>query len=146
LDIKISSLKTWCYYFLIPIYIVLRLGPIQGSGFRFWLSHRVSSVFLNQNDVVLVKKQKSTGLQPDLDQGFPGYSGRQVTSSFFFPCFFFNPAQFQSRLAKSWVNQLGRAIFQNHASIYTSYGSMTRFKTGYLVALCPHQLNQTGKK
>jgi hypothetical protein len=34
------------------------VGPIQGSGFEFWLRHQVGWVgfFLNQNDVILVKK------------------------------------------------------------------------------------------
>jgi hypothetical protein len=63
--------------------------------------------FLNQNDVVLVKKQKSMGLQPDLvgSTGPPGQSAgsHQIFSS---PVFFFNPARFQPRV--------GRAGFQNY--------------------------------
>jgi hypothetical protein len=36
----------------------------------------------------------------------------QITPGFFFPCFFFNPARFQPRIARSLVNPPGRAGFQ----------------------------------
>jgi hypothetical protein len=48
----------------------------------------------NQNDVVLLKKQKSTGLQPDLERV------SRVTPGFSFSRFFFNPAQFQPRVGR----------------------------------------------
>ena len=89
-------------------------GPVQGLDSRFWLSHRivrVNSFFLNQNDVVLVKKKKTkvNGLQSGQSgcrvnpYGQPGHTG------FFIPLFFFNPAQFQPR-----INPLGRPGFQNY--------------------------------
>ena len=45
--------------------IVFRPGPIQGLGSGFWPDHRVARInfFLNQNDVILVKKIKVNGLQ-----------------------------------------------------------------------------------
>jgi hypothetical protein len=55
--------------------------------------------FKKKNNIVLVKKTKINGLQPDFwltrqlnppDQ--PGHTG------FFLPCFFFNPTQFQPRI------------------------------------------------
>jgi len=51
-------------------------GSVRDPGSRFWPGHwvdRVSSFFLNQNGVVLVKKkQKSAGLQLGLDWVLPG--------------------------------------------------------------------------
>jgi len=128
------------------IYIVLKPGPVQDLGFRFWPGHhvgRVSSVFFKSKWRRFSKKTKKNKSQRVCNRVFPGQSGRRVTPGVFFLRFFFNPAWFQSRITRSWVDQSDRTEFQNYA--YTSYGSMTRFKTGYLVALCPHQLNQTGK-
>jgi len=56
--------------------------------------------FVNQNDVILVKKHKSTGLQPGFDRVLPGQPGlagstrriSRVTPGFSFTRFFFNPA------------------------------------------------------
>jgi hypothetical protein len=55
--------------------------------------------FKKKNNIVLVKKTKVNGLQPDFwlsrrvnPPGQPGHTG------FFLPCFFFNPAQFQPRI------------------------------------------------
>jgi hypothetical protein len=57
------------------------------------LTELSGQIFLkNQNDVVLVKKQKSTGCNRVFDLVLPGRLG------FFFPYFFFNPAWFQPRI------------------------------------------------
>jgi len=56
--------------------------------------------FVNQNDVILVKKQKSTGLQPGFDRVLPGQPGRRVNPSdqpghtgFFLSPFFLQPGK-----------------------------------------------------
>ena len=71
--------------------IVFRPDPVANPGSRFWPGHQVTWInffFLkNQNDVVLVKKQKST--------------------NFFFPCFFFNPARFQPRVGRVSYRPVG---------------------------------------
>jgi hypothetical protein len=67
--------------------IVFRPGPVQGSGFD--RVARVKFFFLNQNDVVLVKRNKSQRVATR----FLTKSCR-VTPGFFFPYFFFNPARF----------------------------------------------------
>jgi len=61
--------------------------------------------FLNQNDVILVKKQKSTGLQPGRD--WVAGSTCRVTPGFSFPRFFFNLDRFQPR-----INPSSRAGFK----------------------------------
>jgi hypothetical protein len=52
----------------------LMADPVQGLGSGFWLGHREpeSIFFLNQNDVVLFKKQKSTGCNQVFDRVLPG--------------------------------------------------------------------------
>jgi hypothetical protein len=50
------------------------------------------SIFLNQNDVVLVKKQKSIGCNRVFDWVLPGQPG---DTEFFLSLFFFNPIRFQ---------------------------------------------------
>ena len=55
-------------------------GPVQGSGSGFWPDYLVgqvnSFIFLNQNDIVLVKtknkKQKSTGYNRVFDRVLSG--------------------------------------------------------------------------
>ena len=93
-------------------------GLVQGSDSEFWSGHRIAWVkffFLNQNDVVLVKKKKkSTGCNRVFDRVLPGQPG---TSGFFFPYFFFIPARFQPRIGRSRVNPSGRAEFQKYASM-----------------------------
>jgi hypothetical protein len=64
------------------------------------LGHPDYFFFFNQNDVVLIKKQKSTGRNRVFNR---------VTPGFFFSCFFFNPARFQL-----WIDPLGRTGFQNY--------------------------------
>jgi hypothetical protein len=87
-------------------------GPVQDPGSRFWPGHRVltgspdwpgSSFFSNQNDIVLVKKKKKVnGFATGSWSGFTGSTRRvsQVAPDFFFPCFFFNPAQLQLRVSQ----------------------------------------------
>jgi hypothetical protein len=75
---------------------------------------RVNSIFKkNQNDVVLVKKQKqkSTGCNWIFDQVLPGQMGRWVTPDFNFLYFFLNLVQFQPRIpdqpaGPSWISKL----------------------------------------
>jgi hypothetical protein len=94
---------------MILLFIVFRSGPltglIQDLDFRFWLGRSSKFFFLkNQNDVVLVKI-KVNGLQPDF---WPSLAEStcwvsRVTLDFFFPCFFFNPTQFQFRVDRILV-------------------------------------------
>jgi len=75
--------------------IVFRPGSVQDPGSGFWPGHRVArvnSLKKNQNDIVLVKKQKSTGCNWVFDWVLSGQLG------FFFPCFFFNLTRFQPRV------------------------------------------------
>jgi len=67
-------------------------GPVQGSGFGFWLGHRVwlgrpDQFFKkNQNDVVLVKKnKKKTKINGFVTGPWPGQPGH---TEFFLPLFF----------------------------------------------------------
>jgi hypothetical protein len=62
------------------------------------------SIFFNQNNIVLVKEKTKNKTKVD---GFAigsclvnwvAGSALRVTSDFFFLCFFFNPARFQSRV------------------------------------------------
>jgi hypothetical protein len=70
--------------------IVFRPGSVQGPGSWFWPGHRVArvNVFLNQNDVILLKtkKQKSTGCDRVFDRVLPSHTG------FFLPLFFLQPS------------------------------------------------------
>jgi hypothetical protein len=91
---------------LIPA-IVFMPGSVQGPGSRFWSGHRVgqvNSLFLNQNDVVWIKKQKLTGCNRVFDRVLPGHWVNRVTPGFSLPYFFFNPARFQLRVGRvpSW--------------------------------------------
>jgi hypothetical protein len=83
-----------------PVHFTHSFKTRPGSRPGFWvLTGSAGSFFFkkNQNDVVLVKKnQKSTGLQLGLDRV------SRLTSGFFFPFFFFNPARFQPRVG--WVS------------------------------------------
>jgi hypothetical protein len=90
--------------------MIFRLGPVQGLGSGFWPGYRSpKSIFLNQNDVVLVKKkQKSIDCNRVFDRILPGQPGRQVNPSsqpgyteFFIFLFFFNPVRFHL-----WINPL----------------------------------------
>jgi len=64
--------------------IVFRPGPVQGPGHRV---ARVNSFFLNQNDVVLVKKQnKSQRVATGFLTRSTGLSGQPT--GFFLPLFF----------------------------------------------------------
>jgi len=100
-----------------------RPGP--RPGFRVLtgspgLTGSAGSIFLkkNQNDVVLVKKQKSTGLQPGLDRVLPGRLAGSAGSHRVFPSFFFSSTRPGSGLgsARSRVNPPGRTMFQNYDS------------------------------
>jgi hypothetical protein len=89
--------RSFYYRSLISLCIVLRPGSVQSPGSGFWPCHRVgrvNSFFLNQNDIVLVKK-KVNGFATG---SWPGQLGRWVTLSFSFPCFFFNSVRFQPRV------------------------------------------------
>jgi hypothetical protein len=62
------------------------------DGFRVLIGSPGSIFFLNQNDVVLVKKQKSTGCNRVFDQVLPSQPGHRVNplghTVFFLPLFF----------------------------------------------------------
>jgi hypothetical protein len=84
----------WFWFSLIDIkfelkflIIVFRHGLVQGPGSGFWSGHWVTRVnfFLNQNDVILVKKQKSTSCNRVFDRILPGHTG------FFLSLFFLQP-------------------------------------------------------
>jgi len=83
---------------------VLRPGPVQGSGFRFWPGHQVwpgrpGQFFKkNQNDVVLVKKNKKNKSQWVCHRVLPGQPGPRVDpagqpghTGFFLLLFFHQP-------------------------------------------------------
>jgi hypothetical protein len=88
---------------------------LDSARFKAWVLgfDRVTgspkSIFLNQNDVVLVKKkQKSIDCNRVFDRILPGQPGRQVNPSsqpgyteFFIFLFFFNPVRFHL-----WINPL----------------------------------------
>ena len=79
-------------------------------GSRVLTGSSRSILFFNQNDVILVKKQKTkvNGLQPDFWPGFVESAGsHQIFSSLFF----FNPTRFQPRVAR----RVGPR-FQNYGS------------------------------
>jgi len=71
------------------------------------------SIFLNQNEVVLVKKQKSTGRNLVFDRVLPGQPSqpsqpvRFLSSSIVFST---RPGS-SLESTKSWINPLGRAEF-----------------------------------
>jgi len=67
------------------------------SGFD-WITGLFGSIFLNQNDVVLVKKQKSTGHNRVFNRVLPGQPVR-----FFLSLFFLQSGPVQYR-----INQLGQ--------------------------------------
>jgi hypothetical protein len=71
-------------------------GPVQVSSFNRVIGSSWSISILKklQNNVVLEKKQKSTGCNRIFDLFLPGQPGR---SSHDFSYFFFNPTRFQPR-------------------------------------------------
>jgi len=88
----ITSKFIWILYFFMIFEftsIVFRSRPVQGPGSGFWSSHRVGRVnFLNQNDVILVKKTKVNGLQ----SGFwSSLAGSPDHTGFFLILFFLQP-------------------------------------------------------
>jgi len=74
------------------------VGPVQDPGSGFWPGHRVGPVnpYLKkiQNNIVLVKKQKSTGCNRVLQ----GHRVGRVTLGHDFSYFFINPARFQPQV------------------------------------------------
>jgi hypothetical protein len=108
--------------------IVLRTGPVQDPGSRFWPGHWVLTespdrpgqfFFSNQNYVVLVKKQKKIKVNGFVTGSWSGFTGStrrvsQVTPDFFFPCFFFNPARFQPWIDRVLDQPAKRIRFQNY--------------------------------
>jgi len=74
--------------------VVLRSGPIQDLSFGFWPDYPDQFFFLNQNNIVLVKKKSQRVVT-----GFLTGSClvNRVTLVFFF-YFFFNPIRFQPRI------------------------------------------------
>jgi hypothetical protein len=86
LCVDFQDMGTW---FLDPTWWLTRL-KVWVSGFDPVFG--LILFFLNQNDVVLVKKQKSTGCNRVFDLVLPSQLG------FFFPYFFFNPDWFQPRI------------------------------------------------
>jgi len=67
--------------------------PCLKLGFRVL----TGSIFLNQNDVVLIKKQKSTGCNRVFDRVLPGHK------EFFLSLFFLQPSPVS---APDWSGQL----------------------------------------
>jgi len=84
--------------------IVFRFYPVQHPGSEFWPGCQVHFFFLNQNDIVLIKK-KSTSCNRVFDR--VAGSTRWVFSS----SIFFNPIQFQSKSVGSWINPLSQTRF-----------------------------------
>jgi hypothetical protein len=85
-------------------------GSVQGSRFGFRVStgspgRSCQFFFLNQNNIVLVKKQKSTGCNRVFGQVTPGFS---------LLYFFFNPLDSSLGSVRSQVDPAGRAGFQNY--------------------------------
>ena len=64
--------------------IVFRPGPVQGSGSGFWLG-LPGQIFFLKNNVVLVKKQKSTGCNQVFDRVLPGQPVGSAGSHRVFP-------------------------------------------------------------
>jgi hypothetical protein len=98
--------------------IVLRPGPVQGSGFGFWLGHlvwpgRPGQFFLKKSKQRHFSKKKS---QRVCNRVLTGSTCRvsRVTLGFSFLCFFFNPPPFRPRTAKSRVDLSSRVKFQNY--------------------------------
>ena len=77
--------------------------------------------FINQNNIVLVKKTKTkvNGLQPSFWLGLAG-STRRTAPGFFFSYFFINPARFQPRISRVSSQPTSRAEFQNYAQNHWS--------------------------
>jgi hypothetical protein len=66
-------------------------------------------IFLkNQNNIILVKKQKSPGCNWVFDQVLPGQMGRRVTLGFNFLYSFLNLVQFQPRIGRVLDSRLTR--------------------------------------
>jgi hypothetical protein len=120
----------WAEAYLFIYFIVFRSGLVDGlvqdPGYRFWSGHwvtRVNSFFLNQNDVILVKKQKSTGCNRVFDRVLLGQSGHRVnwiTPGFSFPYYFFNPARFQPRVPGQLAGsgRVSKLCFYGHHTLY----------------------------
>jgi hypothetical protein len=97
----------------VSIVFLIRLGSrfkVQGSRFGFRVStgspgRSCQFFFLNQNNIVLVKKQKSTGCNRVFGQVTPGFS---------LLYFFFNPLDSSLGSVRSQVDPAGRAGFQNY--------------------------------
>jgi len=92
--------------------IVLRPGPVQGPGSGFWPGHQVGRVnsfyFLNQNNVVLVKKKS----QRVYNRVLLGHT------RFFLPLFFLQPGPVPTP-GRSGPGSTPRAGFQNYGSNIT---------------------------
>jgi len=96
--------------------IVLRPDPVQDPGSRFWSGHRVGRVsffFLNQNDVILIKKTKKNKSQRVCNQVLTGSSGqlaRSARSHRVFPSSIFSSTRPSSSpgSAGSWIDPPGR--------------------------------------
>jgi hypothetical protein len=90
-------------------------GPVQGSCSRFWSGHpvaRVNPYFLkNQNDVILVKKNKSQRVATGFLTGFCRVTGSHWVMTF--PIFSATRPGSSPRSARSRVDLPGRAEFQN---------------------------------
>jgi hypothetical protein len=90
--------------------IVFRPDPVQGPSSGFWPGHwiaRVDSFFLNQNDVVLVKKKSQRVVTGFLTVSYrvkpPGRTG------FFLSLFFFQPGPVPAPgrpTGPDWVSKL----------------------------------------
>jgi hypothetical protein len=112
--------------------IVLRpglvAGPVQGPGSKFWPGHRVLTgspdrpsqfFFSNQNNIVLVKKQKKNKNQRVCNQVLIGFY-RVVGSArshriFFFLVFSLTRPDFNPESTRSRINPPNRIGFQNYA-------------------------------
>jgi hypothetical protein len=90
--------------------IVFRPSSVEGPSSEFWPGHRVltrsfGSIFFNQNDAVLVKKNKSQQVATEFFTG--SYRVNRVAGShrvFSSPVFSSTRSCSSPRLAKSWVD------------------------------------------
>jgi len=100
----------FCLIFFIITSIVFRLGLVQGQS-----SGLPESIFLNQNDVVLVKKQKLTGcnrvLTGSCQVNMPGQLGH---TGFFLPLFFLTRSGSSLESTGSKAKPSDQAAFQNY--------------------------------